>query len=401
MPRRKNTHVKDDGLRLQRLKIIPFSDWVPFPDPLHSNVFLFSDQRLKLIQGELAVITLFSAEKPIEGQIGTLTCLEHVEFSFFAPQNVKGKRKNNKAPQSLPKIYLNFYFMQRVQIKSIGEIKGMEEDIIGYDCEWEIVEDPVIARETWADEQFTKLRSDFSSVFGRFRAELVTFSGPPEFMANIGQMFQGSAELKKQLTQVTSENLGEITDLIASYLFGFFNFISSVVPTFRYGLPPGYYADMAEVFSECLPDKRLEKLLAILKYVTADLQKIIKFGIYDRENRSAELAEQDQLNDIEDGRANKDDLSRGYDKIKDFIPQNVRKIIERGFQRILEDEQTQGMSEDMLQKHLEWLLGMPWGFFTVDTENLDDVKKILNDDHFGLEKVKQLIYEHLAVRKDR
>ena len=399
MPRRKNTRVEDDGLRLQRLKIISLSDWVPFPDPLHPNVFLFLDQRLEFIRDELAAITLFSAGKPSEDQIGTFTFLERVESSVFTSENAEGKIENNEASLTPQKTYFKLYFIQRFRIKGVGEIKGPEKNIIGYDCEWEVVEDPVIAQETWVDEQFTELRSEFSSVFGRFRDMMTKFSGPPELMASVGQMFQGSAELKKQLTQVTSENLGEITDLIASYLFGFFNFISSVVPTFRYGLPTGYYADMVEVFSECLPDKRLEKFLAILKYVTADLQKIIKFGIYDRENRSAELSEQDQLNDIEDGRANKDDLSRRYDKIKDFIPQNVRKIIERGFQRILEDEQTQGMSEDMLQKYLEWLLGMPWGFFTVDTENLDDVKKILNDDHFGLEKVKQLIYEHLAVRK--
>ena len=173
MPRRKNIRVKDDGSRLQRLKIISLSDCVPFPDPLHPNVFLFSDQRLKFIQGELAIITLFSAEKPIEGQIGTFTRLEHIDFSVSVPKNTDGERKNNEVPS--PKTYFSFYFMQRVQIKSIGEIKGMEENTIGYDCEWEIVEDPVIARETWADEQFTELRSDFSSVFGRFHAGLVTF----------------------------------------------------------------------------------------------------------------------------------------------------------------------------------------------------------------------------------
>jgi len=395
MPRRKNIRVKDDGSRLQRLKIISLSDCVPFPDPLHPNVFLFSDQRLKFIQGELAIITLFSAEKPIEGQIGTFTRLEHIDFSVSVPKNTDGERKNNEVPS--PKTYFSFYFMQRVQIKSIGEIKGMEENTIGYDCEWEVVEDPVIAQETWVDEQFTELRSEFSSVFGRFRDMMTKFSGPPELMASVGQMFQGSAELKKQLTQVTSENLGEITDLIASYLFGFFNFISSVVPTFRYGLPTGYYADMVEVFSECLPDKRLEKFLAILKYVTADLQKIIKFGIYDRENWSVELAEQDWLSDTEDGDA--DDLAQRYDKIKHAVPSDVRKIIEPAFKKIQIDEQMQGRSEEMLVDRLEWILNMPWGVFTADTENFNGVKKSLNDDHFGLEKVKQRIYEYLAVRK--
>ncbi len=49
--------------------------------------------------------------------------------------------------------------------------------------------------------------------------------------------------------------------------------------------------------------------------------------------------------------------------------------------------------------YLEWLCDLPWNTETEDKLILDDVRKILNDDHHGLEKVKKRIVEYLAVRK--
>jgi ATP-dependent Lon protease len=49
--------------------------------------------------------------------------------------------------------------------------------------------------------------------------------------------------------------------------------------------------------------------------------------------------------------------------------------------------------------YLELLLDLPWNEFTKDNFNLKTVKKVLDKDHFGLEKVKERIMEHLAVLK--
>lgn len=49
--------------------------------------------------------------------------------------------------------------------------------------------------------------------------------------------------------------------------------------------------------------------------------------------------------------------------------------------------------------YLEVLLDLPWNEFTKDNFNLARVSKVLNKDHFGLEKVKERILEHLAVLK--
>ena len=60
------------------------------------------------------------------------------------------------------------------------------------------------------------------------------------------------------------------------------------------------------------------------------------------------------------------------------------------------------MAEYGVQRnYLELMLELPWGIFSDDKFNLKEAVKILDRDHFGLEKVKERIIEHLAVLKLR
>ncbi|MCQ2095292.1 MAG: endopeptidase La [Bacteroidaceae bacterium] len=51
--------------------------------------------------------------------------------------------------------------------------------------------------------------------------------------------------------------------------------------------------------------------------------------------------------------------------------------------------------------YLETLLSLPWNFMTKDNLNLQNAEKVLDKDHYGMEKVKERILEHLAVLKTR
>lgn len=59
----------------------------------------------------------------------------------------------------------------------------------------------------------------------------------------------------------------------------------------------------------------------------------------------------------------------------------------------------QAAEYSMQMNYLELLLDLPWSDFTKDNFNLKKVKTVLDKDHFGLEKVKERILEHLAVLK--
>jgi ATP-dependent Lon protease len=52
-----------------------------------------------------------------------------------------------------------------------------------------------------------------------------------------------------------------------------------------------------------------------------------------------------------------------------------------------------------VRNYLDWILGMPWGKTTKDNLDLDKARAILDEDHYGLEPIKDRILEYLAVRK--
>merc|ERR1712013_790988 len=53
------------------------------------------------------------------------------------------------------------------------------------------------------------------------------------------------------------------------------------------------------------------------------------------------------------------------------------------------------------RNYVDWLTSMPWGFSTEDNLNLEDAKCILDQDHYGLDDVKERVLEFIAVRQLR
>ncbi|MEN9914227.1 MAG: endopeptidase La, partial [Bacteroidota bacterium] len=77
-------------------------------------------------------------------------------------------------------------------------------------------------------------------------------------------------------------------------------------------------------------------------------------------------------------------------------------VIEKLFKKELEKMQRmnpQGAEYTVQMNYLDLLLDLPWGEYTKDNLDLNRARKILEKDHFGLEKVKERILEYLAVLK--
>ena len=53
----------------------------------------------------------------------------------------------------------------------------------------------------------------------------------------------------------------------------------------------------------------------------------------------------------------------------------------------------------VIKSYIDWLMDLPWWQMTEDNEDLNDAQKILDEDHYGLEKVKERIMEYLAVKQ--
>ncbi|MEZ0393109.1 MAG: endopeptidase La [Pseudobdellovibrionaceae bacterium] len=87
-------------------------------------------------------------------------------------------------------------------------------------------------------------------------------------------------------------------------------------------------------------------------------------------------------------------------KIEDAgMPEDVRKVADREFKR-LSEVGNQSPESHIIRNYLELLSDLPWSKSSEQTEvNLDMARRILDEDHYGLEKVKKRIVQHLAVLK--
>ena len=55
--------------------------------------------------------------------------------------------------------------------------------------------------------------------------------------------------------------------------------------------------------------------------------------------------------------------------------------------------------QGVIRTYVDWLVSLPWGVASDDNLDLDEAEKVLNEDHYGLEKPKERILEYMAVRK--
>src|SRR5712691_10143757 len=181
---------------------------------------------------------------------------------------------------------------------------------------------------------------------------------------------------------------------------------------------PGQLADMSgyspdlklyqhlQVLEERDVIARLEKLIAWSREILAEasLKDKIRVEVNEGlEKRQREFYLRQQLAAIkkELGDTDTDALSEYRQKVNDTpFPDNVRKEVERELGR-LERTSEQNPEQGWIRNYLDWMLDIPWNKRTVDQFDVVEARRILDQDHTGLEDVKDRIIEFLAVRKRR
>jgi len=94
-----------------------------------------------------------------------------------------------------------------------------------------------------------------------------------------------------------------------------------------------------------------------------------------------------------------DEIKTLQQKIKKAkMPKEVEKEARRELER-LEQMHPDAAEASMVRTYLDWLIDMPWSKATTDNIDLHKAKKVLDEDHYDLEKVKERILEYLSVHK--
>jgi ATP-dependent Lon protease len=153
--------------------------------------------------------------------------------------------------------------------------------------------------------------------------------------------------------------------------------------------------------------KRFAKLLVYLKREkdVADIQKKISDEVNDKVNKyQREYFLREQLKVIRSELGmEEDEKSRDIKRIKDEIekvgmPDDVLKTAKEELER-LELIPDSSPEYNVARTYLTWLIELPWKKQTTDDLDISASRKILERDHYGLEKPKERILEFLAVRK--
>ncbi len=164
--------------------------------------------------------------------------------------------------------------------------------------------------------------------------------------------------------------------------------------------------DKQSVLEVANPAERLEKLVQILN---AEIEILnIERRIQNRVRSQIEKTQKEyylteQMKAIQKELRQKDDYAKELDELRSKIKaaklsKDALEIAEKELSR-LEKMMAFSPEATVIRTYLDWLITLPWAVSTEDNLDLRRAQKILDEDHFGLEKVKERIIEYLAVLK--
>ncbi len=192
-------------------------------------------------------------------------------------------------------------------------------------------------------------------------------------------------ELFNAVQAVTSPSAG--ADLVASFM----------------DLTPAEKQQVLEIFEV---RARLDKVIELLGHrievlkISRDIGQQTREAVEGRQReyilREQLKAIQKELGETEGSGAEIEELAKAITEARmpEEVEQHARKELKR-----LERMPEAAAEYSMIRTYLDWLIELPWSTLSESAIDIAEARKILDEDHFGLDKIKRRILEYLAVRK--
>ena len=152
------------------------------------------------------------------------------------------------------------------------------------------------------------------------------------------------------------------------------------------------------------PSKRLENLLNLMtgEIEILEVEKKIRTRVKKQMEKSQKeyylneqmQAIQKELGEKDDYQAELEDLSEKCKNKK--MPQEAKDKVNKEIKK-LKLMSPMSAEATVVRNYIDWVLSLPWTDYSEDRHDVKNAKKILDEDHWGLEKVKDRILEYLAV----
>jgi ATP-dependent Lon protease len=163
--------------------------------------------------------------------------------------------------------------------------------------------------------------------------------------------------------------------------------------------------DKQEILEISDPAKRLEKLLQLMQGEIEILQ--VERRIRSRVKKQMERSQKEyylneQMQAIQKELGEKDEFKAELQAIEKQIRSKAmsKEAKEKATKELKKLKMMSPMSAEatVVRNYIDWLITLPWGEYTQDRNDLKLAEEVLDEDHYGLEEVKERILEYLAVR---
>src|ERR1051325_4077080 len=153
------------------------------------------------------------------------------------------------------------------------------------------------------------------------------------------------------------------------------------------------------------PTERLEKVLGYMRseIEILEVEKRIRTRVKKQmEKTQKEYYLNEQMRAIQKELGEKDEFKNEIQELEEKIQSKklsaeAREKVEKELKKL---KMMSPMSAEatVVRNYIDWILSLPWHEYTEDKLDIEEAEKILEEDHYGLEKVKQRILEYLAVQ---
>ncbi|MDP2324703.1 MAG: endopeptidase La [Gammaproteobacteria bacterium] len=195
---------------------------------------------------------------------------------------------------------------------------------------------------------------------------------------------QAMPELAGVIQQI--ENPAQLADLVAGFL----------------DIKPQQKQEVLEIFDV---QRRLDRVLDLLSHQVEVLKLSRQVDLQTKEKIEGQQREfylreqmktiQKELGDVENV-AELDELRTAIEKAG--MPEEALTQARKELKRLAQMPEASG-EHSMVRTYLDWLVTLPWARLDAESIDIAKARQVLEDDHFGLRKVKLRILEYLAVRK--
>lgn len=191
------------------------------------------------------------------------------------------------------------------------------------------------------------------------------------------------------ISVMSIEDIGQLSDVITSNIFL-------------------KVEQKQEIMNEFHPFVRLEKLLALLmrEIEILEVEKNINARVRKQiDKMQKEYYLREQIKAIQTELGEKEGVTGEVEEYREKLekaglPEEAEKKVLKELDRLV--KMPSGSAEgSVIRTYLDWIFDLPWSIRTEEIIDLKRAEDILEEDHYGLEKVKERIVEYLAIRKLR